>query len=224
MQNPADYDRLSYDPLFYFKEHPAQVVIDEGQEYPELFRILRGVVDEQRDQKGRFLLTGSSSPELLRPISESLAGRIGILELGTLKANEYHGLPLSPFYQLFEGKLSPERAPEGKPPLTSAQMKKLWLEGGTPWRPITEAPRPIYEFGGPFANPLPGKGKTFNVQHECSMFKFGTGNPAYSGQRASSIINRVIISVVRPHSSRALPHSASEKQPVSTSILYMERP
>jgi len=54
---------------------------------------------------GRFILTGSASPELYRQTSETLAGRVAILELSPLKVNEYLHQPLSPFYKIFQSKL-----------------------------------------------------------------------------------------------------------------------
>ena len=104
MEDEEDFDRVSFDLKFFFKQHPRHVIIDEAQEYPELFKTLRGVVDIDRRENGRFIITGSSSPELLNNISETLAGRIGIIELGTLKASECFNKPFSPFYKLFEKK------------------------------------------------------------------------------------------------------------------------
>jgi predicted AAA+ superfamily ATPase len=51
---------------------------------PELFPALRVKIDEDRKKHGRFLISGSSSPQLLKNISESLAGRVAILEVPTL--------------------------------------------------------------------------------------------------------------------------------------------
>ncbi|WP_229376373.1 ATP-binding protein [Fibrella aquatilis] len=56
------------------------VVIDEVQRMPQLFPLLRALVDQQREP-ARFLLLGSASPELVRDSSESLAGRISYIEL-----------------------------------------------------------------------------------------------------------------------------------------------
>jgi len=49
-----------------------------------LFAALRGIIDANRNQNGRFLLLGSANPSLIRGISESLAGRVGILDLDPL--------------------------------------------------------------------------------------------------------------------------------------------
>lgn len=132
MENVNDFARISHDPLFFFNQYPRHLIIDEAQYYPDLFKTLRGVIDEKRKEKNRFLLTGSSSPELLTNASESLAGRVAIVELGTLKANEYYKLPLSPFYELFRNKLNRKHIIFGNAPLTNAQMQKIWLQGGYP--------------------------------------------------------------------------------------------
>lgn len=102
LENATDYDFISRDYGFFFREHPRHIIIDEAQEDPELFRHLRGVIDAKRKEKGRFILTGSSSPELLQRASDSLAGRIAIVEIGTLKMNEILQQPLPAFYQIFE--------------------------------------------------------------------------------------------------------------------------
>ena len=67
------------------------VVIDEVQRRPELFVGLRSAIDADR-REGRFLLLGSASPELPRDSSESLAGRIGYVELPPLNLREVHGV------------------------------------------------------------------------------------------------------------------------------------
>ncbi|MEZ0541269.1 ATP-binding protein [Fibrella arboris] len=56
------------------------VILDEVQRMPQLFTLLRALIDQQREP-ARFLLLGSASPELVRETSESLAGRISYLEL-----------------------------------------------------------------------------------------------------------------------------------------------
>jgi uncharacterized protein len=137
MEDADDYEYLSRDLKFFFKQHSTHVIFDEAQEYPELFRTLRGVVDQQREKKGRFIITGSSSPELLSAISESLAGRIAIINVGTLKANEIYKKPLSPFYQLFESKIAKQNLPTTPPPLSIQEIQSAWFSGGYP-EPVLE--------------------------------------------------------------------------------------
>ena len=65
-----------------------QVILDEIQYVPNLFRELKIKVDENRQEYGKWLLTGSQQFALMQNISESLAGRISILHLETLSAQE----------------------------------------------------------------------------------------------------------------------------------------
>ena len=87
LQSPAARVRLG-DPEGYLAERAERLVIlDEVQLMPELFSVLRSVIDEDRSP-GRFLLLGSASPTLLRGSSESLAGRISYNELPPLSLPE----------------------------------------------------------------------------------------------------------------------------------------
>lgn len=132
LENPDDLERVTHDPLFFFKQFPNHIIFDETQSYPELFNILRGVIDADRHQKGRFILTGSASPELYSHAIDSLAGRIGIIELGTLKANELSDKALSPFYRNFENKLDKKNIILGADKIPTDIMQYLWLYGGYP--------------------------------------------------------------------------------------------
>ena len=64
------------------------VVLDEAQAWPEVFPRLRGAIDDDRRRMGRFLLLGSVSPALMTQVSESLAGRLSVLELAPLSWSE----------------------------------------------------------------------------------------------------------------------------------------
>lgn len=68
------------------------VVFDEAQFWPELFARLRGEIDEQRRRNGRFILLGSVAPALMRNVSESLAGRMAVLELAPFTLGEVDDL------------------------------------------------------------------------------------------------------------------------------------
>jgi len=67
------------------------IVLDEAQCWPEMFPKLRGAIDADRTRRGRFLLLGSVAPVLMREVSESLAGRLAIVELTPLFALELDG-------------------------------------------------------------------------------------------------------------------------------------
>ena len=74
-------------PLVALKDLRGLVVIDEVQHAPGLFKVLRVLID-RADNPARFLLLGSASPALLRQSSESLAGRIEVIEAGGFTLDE----------------------------------------------------------------------------------------------------------------------------------------
>ena len=74
-------------PLVALKDLRGLVVIDEVQHAPDLFKVLRVLID-RADNPARFLLLGSASPALLRQSSESLAGRIEVIEAGGFTLDE----------------------------------------------------------------------------------------------------------------------------------------
>ena len=55
LENPEDYARVSSDPSFFFKQFPEHIIFDETQAYSPLFNVLRGVIDADRQKKGRFI-------------------------------------------------------------------------------------------------------------------------------------------------------------------------
>lgn len=91
LETPSDRAKLA-DPELFFHAHAGELVIlDEVQRSPDLFEVMRGVVDRGRragQGNGQFLVVGSASPELLRQASESLAGRIIYRELKPFLADE----------------------------------------------------------------------------------------------------------------------------------------
>ena len=87
LESEADRQKLT-DPVLYLANYSNKtVVLDEIQQMPELFAELRGIIDADR-RPGRFILLGSASPELMRKSADSLAGRIGYIELTPLLQQE----------------------------------------------------------------------------------------------------------------------------------------
>lgn len=87
LEHPDDLARISQ-PTLYFQTHIDKcIVLDEVQRLPELFPILRAVIDRHR-VPARFFVLGSASPELIRDSSESLAGRIAYTELTPIRLLE----------------------------------------------------------------------------------------------------------------------------------------
>ncbi len=82
LENPRDLNKLS--PFLFLEPLQEQtVILDEIQRMPDLFPILRGLIDQHR-VPNRFILLGSASPDLIRDTSESLAGRLAYFELSPL--------------------------------------------------------------------------------------------------------------------------------------------
>jgi len=88
LEREGERTRLASDLEGYFLANPRHIVMDEAQRLPALFETLRPVADSS-GEKGRFVLLGSASPALLRGTSESLAGRVGLLELTPFRVREW---------------------------------------------------------------------------------------------------------------------------------------
>ncbi len=87
LERAGDRAALAEPELFFRQNRHRLVVLDEVQHVPDLFAALRPEIDAER-RPGRFLLLGSASGKLLRQSAESLAGRVGYLELSPLLASE----------------------------------------------------------------------------------------------------------------------------------------
>ena len=86
LENPVDLRRLSA-PMSTLEELSGLVVMDEIQRRPDLFELLRVLVDRPKSPV-RFLILGSASPGLMKGVSESLAGRIGFVDLSGFDLRE----------------------------------------------------------------------------------------------------------------------------------------
>jgi predicted AAA+ superfamily ATPase len=90
LERPSDLAKMQ-DAEFYLEEHQNRLIcLDEVQRLPEIFPIMRAMIDLDR-RPGRFLVLGSASPALLQQSSESLAGRIAYHELAPLSLSEFAG-------------------------------------------------------------------------------------------------------------------------------------
>ena len=123
-----DYGELASaqsDPAAFLETHPAPLLIDEVQYAPQLFRAIKKKVDENR-QPGMYWMTGSQRFSLMQNVSESLAGRVGVVELGTLSQREtLRAAEAQPF--------NPAKPMEAFAPRRTCNMAKLyeriWLGG-----------------------------------------------------------------------------------------------
>ncbi len=109
LELPSNIAKLS-DPESFFQFNADKLIIlDEIQRMPELFQVLRGIIDQRRDEgkrSGQFLILGSASLELIKQSSESLAGRIAYKQLPGLTLTEI--------------------------PDHQHHLQQLWLRGGFP--------------------------------------------------------------------------------------------
>jgi uncharacterized protein len=138
LESPENYKLITTNPLQFFALNPDKIIIDEAQQYPDLFKVLRGVIDSDRQKKGRFILTGSSSPEIVKGLTESLAGRISTLEIWPFKACEFYQKPLPKFYEIITRGPNEISALETLiPQLSLSQMMSIWYQGGFP-EPLIE--------------------------------------------------------------------------------------
>ena len=111
LERPADREALTATPDRLLREQEGLVVLDGIQRLPALFEVLRPVCDDPA-RRAVYLLLGGASPDLVRGVSESLAGRIQFVDLG--------GLSL--------GEVGPER------------LTRLWLRGGFPRAFLADSP------------------------------------------------------------------------------------
>lgn len=87
LESAADRQKLS-DPVLYLQNHQDKLIIlDEIQQMPQLMAELRGIIDTDR-RVGRFIILGSASPTLIKKSADSLAGRIGYIELPSFTLEE----------------------------------------------------------------------------------------------------------------------------------------
>lgn len=111
MERYTDREKLMGDPAFFLSQFADRcVILDEIQFMPELFTELRGIIDAS-PRPGRFILLGSASPDILKGSAETLAGRIGYLQLTPFTLGEVN------------------------------EIQELWLRGGFPLSYLALTPR-----------------------------------------------------------------------------------
>ncbi|MFN7729243.1 MAG: ATP-binding protein, partial [Bdellovibrio sp.] len=88
LEDPDVRELAINDPRSFFKKFPPPLIIDEFQYAPQLISYLQGLIDENRDMRGQFVLTGSQNFQMMEQVTQSLAGRIGVLTLYGLSSQE----------------------------------------------------------------------------------------------------------------------------------------
>jgi len=133
MENSADRQQVLQDADLFLRLHDDKIIVDEAQLAPELFSALRVAIDRDRTKKGRFLLSGSSSPSLVKQIAESLAGRVALVEMAPLSLAEAWKQPPATLYKLLsQGAAVAEIQAAAQPRMTLKQVHGYWFAGGYP--------------------------------------------------------------------------------------------
>ena len=91
LDNAMARDLAQSDPVLFFQTYKPPILIDEVQKAPELFEQIKIICDET-DEKGLIWLTGSQQYGMMKKVRETLAGRIGILELYSFSQREKNGI------------------------------------------------------------------------------------------------------------------------------------
>lgn len=97
LDDPAARELASREPELFLQRYEPPVLIDEIQYAPDLMTHIKIYVDSHGDERGIFWLTGSQVFHLMRGVSESLAGRVGILNMAGLSNGEINGSVFSEF-------------------------------------------------------------------------------------------------------------------------------
>jgi predicted AAA+ superfamily ATPase len=154
LEDPVSLARLA-EPMTALRALKGVVVIDEVQRRPDLFAVLR-VLADRRPLPSRFLLLGSASPELLRQSSETLAGRLEVLELSGFVLTE----------------------------IGAGRLDRLWQRGGFPRSYLARTQAESYEWRRQFIRTflerdLPQMGTTIPA---ATLLRFWTMLAHYHGQ------------------------------------------
>lgn len=91
LDNRMARDLAKTDPVLFFQTYRPPIIIDEIQKAPELFEQIKIMCDES-EENGLFWLTGSQQYQMMKQVRETLAGRIGILNLYSLSQREKQGI------------------------------------------------------------------------------------------------------------------------------------
>jgi predicted AAA+ superfamily ATPase len=122
---PEVEDLATRDPQLFLVRHPAPVVVDEVQRAPALLRYLKDHIETTGRRPGRYILTGSQAFPLMQGVTESLAGRVAVLELATMSSGEQDGRGAT-------WKVPPVAARSGGSRGSAITVARRMLRGGFP--------------------------------------------------------------------------------------------
>ena len=100
LADPLVRSAAKNDPAEFLSLHPAPYIIDEIQKAPELFDYLEGVVDayiKSGKKRGLYVLTGSQAYKLMKGVTESMSGRVGLISMEPLSMSEINNMAELPF-------------------------------------------------------------------------------------------------------------------------------
>lgn len=146
LENPRDLSKLE-NPQLALESLEGLIVIDEIQRKPELFPLLRYISDT--NQKQKYLILGSASPELIKQSSESLAGRIGYYRLGGFGIDD---ITLDNLNRMWSRREYPRGAPRRD--TFQNRIKMLWLRGGLPKAFLANSEKESFLWLGEYINTL----------------------------------------------------------------------
>ena len=175
LERPSDASKLASPELYLDSHRGGLVILDEVQRQPELFQVLRSLVDERGrggEPTGHFLVLGSASRDLLRQSSETLAGRIAYLELRPFALEEV-------------------AASEGGADV----QERLWLRGGFPRSFLARTDQESWDWRASFAatfleRDLPQLGlrlPAVQLRRLWSMLAHGQSDPLNAARLAAGL-------------------------------------
>ena len=116
LDNLRERETAIKDPELFLSLHRSPLIIDEVQYAPKLLDVIESIVNKVKfeggDNKGMYILTGSQIYSLMENVSESLAGRVSIVEMSPLSLREIKGLGETPF--VIDPSINQERSAENK--------------------------------------------------------------------------------------------------------------
>ncbi|GHV73682.1 ATPase [Spirochaetia bacterium] len=183
LDDPVQHQEAVNNPGGFFETHVPPVVVDEIQYAPELFRYIKMIADGVHDgkrKKGLFFMSGSQQYVLMKNVSESLAGRIGILNLLGLSRREIEDIDFRlPFLP------SPDYFAERKSSVSGSNSKDIWeaiLKGCLPELQNPDTDRELFYSAYVKTYIERDVRQLVNIGDELAFLKFMTAMAARTGQ------------------------------------------
>jgi hypothetical protein len=128
---PTEIDRFQRDPDLFFASQPGILFLDEIQNIPEIFPYIKREIDKNR-KKFRFFLSGSQQFQLMKKVSESLAGRATILDLYPFSELEKSRSRKDFLFSILTDPRTQNRTIGKKFPIQASEIMNMFLRGGFP--------------------------------------------------------------------------------------------